>query len=81
MSNQKNNQTLDVNDTLAKSEAFITKYKKQIITAVVAIVVIVGGSFAYVYGYAKPQEDKAQECLGIVQKYILAQDFEHALKG
>lgn len=81
MSNQKNNQTLDVNDTLAKSEAFFIKYKKQVITAIVAVVVIVGGSFAYVYGYSKPQEDKAQECLGKVQQYIMAQDFEHALKG
>ena len=31
MSNQKNNQTLDVNETLAKSEAFFIKYKKQVI--------------------------------------------------
>lgn len=79
---QKKNQSLDVNDTLAKSEAYFIKYKKQIITAIVAIVVIVGGSFAYVYGIAKPNEEKAQESLGIVmQKYVMAQDFEHALKG
>lgn len=82
MSNQKNNQTLDVNDTLAKSEAFFIKYKKQVITAIVAVVVVVGGTFAYIYGYSKPREDKAQECLGIVmQKYAATQDFEHALKG
>ena len=82
MSNEKNNQALDVNDTLAKSEAFFIKYKKQVITAIVAIVVIVGGSFAYVYGYSKPREEKAQECLGIVmQKYVMTQNFELALKG
>lgn len=82
MNIQKKNQSLDVNDTLAKSEAYFIKYKKQIITAIVAIVVIVGGSFAYVYGIAKPNEEKAQESLGIVmQKYVMAQDFEHALKG
>ena len=79
---QKKNQSLDVNDTLAKSEAYFIKYKKQIITAIVAIVVIVGGSFAYVYGIAKPNEEKAQESLGIVmQKYVMTQGFEHALKG
>lgn len=79
---QKKNQSLDVNDTLAKSEAYFIKYKKQIITAIVAIVVLVGGSFAYVYGIAKPNEEKAQESLGIVmQKYVMTQDFEHALKG
>lgn len=83
MSNQaKNNSALDVNETLARSEAFFIKYKKQVITAIVAVVVIVGGSFAYVYGYSKPRENKAQECLGIVmQKYVMAQDYEKALKG
>lgn len=82
MSNQNNNQTLDVNETLVKSEAFVTKYKKQLITAIVAIVVVVGGTFAYIYGYAKPREEKAQELLGVVmQKYVMNQDFEKALKG
>ena len=82
MSNEKNKQALDVNETLAKSEAFFIKYKKQVITAIVAVVVIVGGTFAYIYGYSKPREEKAQECLGIVmQKYVMTQDFEHALKG
>lgn len=82
MSKQKKDQALDVNETLVKSEAFVIKYKKQLITAIVAIVVVVGGVFAYIYGYSKPREDKAQELLGIVmQKYIMKQDFEHALKG
>lgn len=82
MSNQKNNQALDVNETLVKSEAFVIKYKKQIIAALVAIVVIAGGTAAYIYGYAKPREDKAQELLGVVmQRYVMTQDFEHALKG
>lgn len=82
MSKQKKDQALDVNETLVKSEAFVIKYKKQLITAIVAIVVVVGGVFAYIYGYSKPREDKAQELLGVVmQKYIMKQDFEHALKG
>lgn len=82
MSNPKKQQSLDVSDTLAKSEAFVIEYKKQIIAALVAIVVVIGGIFAYIYGYAKPREEKAQELLGVVmQKYIMSQDFEHALKG
>lgn len=82
MSTQKKEQSLDVNETLAKSEAFVIKYKKQIITALVAAVIGVGGTLAYVYGYAKPREEKAQELLGVVmQKYVMTQDFEHALKG
>ena len=82
MSNEKTNQTLDVNDALAQSEAFVIKYKKHIITGAIAIVVVVGGFFAYLYGYSKPREDKAQELLGIVmQKYVMQQDYEKALKG
>ena len=82
MSTQKKEQSLDVNETLAKSVAFVIKYKKQIITALVAAVIGVGGTLAYIYGYAKPREEKAQELLGVVmQKYVMTQDFEHALKG
>ena len=82
MSTQKKEQSLDVNETLAKSEAFVIKYKKQIITALVAAVIGVGGTLAYIYGCAKPREEKAQELLGVVmQKYVMTQDFEHALKG
>lgn len=82
MSNQKKEQTLDVNETLAKSEAFVIKYKKQVIAVLVAAVLGVGGTLAYIYGYAKPREEKAQELLGVVmQKYVMTQDFEHALKG
>lgn len=79
---QKHRESLDVNDRIAKSEAFIIKYKKQVITALVALVVIVGGGFAWYYGYEKPREEKAQELLGVVmQRYIMTQDLEHALKG
>lgn len=82
MTNEKNKTALDVNDTLVKSEAFFIKYKKLVITAIAAIIVVIGGTFSYIYGYSKPREEKAQECLGIVmQKYVMAQDFEHALKG
>ena len=71
-----------MNDALAQSEAFVIKYKKQIIAAAVAVVVVVGGFIAYIYGYSKPREDKAQELLGVVmQKYVMQQDFEKALKG
>ena len=82
MSNQKNNQTLDVNETIVKSEAFVIKYKNQLLAAVAALVLVIGGTFAYIYGYSKPREDKAQELLGIaMQTYLPTQDYEKALKG
>lgn len=79
---QQKNQTLDVNDAIAQSEAFVVKYKQQLIMGLVALVVVVGGTIAYIFGYSKPREEKAQELLGVVmQKYVMAQDYEKALKG
>ena len=50
MSQNKKQNALDVNDKIAQSEAFISKYKKQLIIGIVAVVVIVGCTFAYIYG-------------------------------
>ena len=75
-------QALDVNDALAQSEAFAIKYKKQLIAGIVAVILVVGGTCGYIWGYQKPREDKAQELLGVVmQKYVMQQNFETALKG
>jgi len=77
-------QSLDVNDKLAKSEAFVIKYKKQLIYGIVALAIVVGGVCAYIFAYAKPQEQKAQELLGVaMQRYVMTQapDYNLALKG
>ena len=60
-----NNQkaSLDVNETLSRSEAFITKYKKQLIICTVTLLVLVGGFFGIRYGYLIPREEKAQSLL------------------
>lgn len=59
--NQKS--SLDVKEAITNSEAFFIKRKKQIIIAITAIVVIVGGYFAYNRFYATPREEKAQSQL------------------
>ena len=38
---------LDVNNAMAQSEAFIIKYKKQLLIALAAVAVVVGGGLAY----------------------------------
>ena len=79
---QKNTDTsLDVNEALSKSEAFITKYKKQLVAGVIALLVVVGGFFGLKYGYLQPREDKAQSLLTLGQQYLAQQDYEKALKG
>ncbi len=81
MTQQKQTQSLDVNDALSQSEAFIIKYKKAVIAGAVAIVVIVGGFFALKYGYFEPREEKAQSLLTAGQQYLMQGDYEKALKG
>ncbi len=47
------------------SEAFITKYKKPLIIAVVALLVIIAGIFSYKYFVSAPREEKASTALGL----------------
>lgn len=81
MATKKNDASLDVNEALSKSEAFIIKYKKQLVTAVIALLVIVGGFFGLKYGYLQPREDKAQSLLTLGQQYLAQRDYDKALKG
>lgn len=80
MANNKN-QALDVNESLNKSEAFVSKNKKPIIIAVCAIVVVLLGWFLYSQYVAAPREDKASTELGKGQQYFMANQFDKALNG
>ena len=51
MSQQKSKASLDVNDKIAQSEAFIIKHKMPLSIATVALIVIIGGFFAFKYLY------------------------------
>ncbi|MBR1593435.1 MAG: tetratricopeptide repeat protein [Bacteroidales bacterium] len=81
MAQKKQNTQLDVNETLSRSEAFITKNKKQLIICTVALLVIVGGFFGIKYGYLQPREEKAQTLLSLGQDYMLQGEYDKALKG
>ena len=74
------NPTLDVNDSIAKSEAFIAKYKNYIIIGLVAIAVIVAGGFAG-RSYLQGQNEKAQAQIGLGQRYFATGEWDTALKG
>src|SRR5574344_188204 len=72
---------LNVGDALTQSEAFIMKYQKQIIGAVVAIAIIIAGFFLYKRFYVEPREVKAQTALFPGQKYFEVDDYASALNG
>jgi tetratricopeptide (TPR) repeat protein len=79
MANKKQEGTYE--DTLNQSEAFFLKYKKAIIIAIAAIVVIVAGCILYHNYVAVPQEEEASTALAKGQEYLNAEQFDKALKG
>ncbi len=72
---------LEVDVILSKSEQFIEKFKKPIIYGVVAIAVIVGAYLAFHYGYAIPQNKKAEIALFKGEQYFARDSFSIALNG
>ncbi|MBQ8501591.1 MAG: tetratricopeptide repeat protein [Bacteroides sp.] len=78
---KKTNETLNVEEALTQSEAFLIKNKKTIIGAVVAVVLIIAGVVMYKNLYAEPREEKAQAALFKGQEYFEADAYEQALNG
>ncbi len=70
-----------VEETLSKNEAFFLKYQKQIIGAVVALVVIVAACILYNNYVAEPNAQKASTALAKGQEYFANQQYELALNG
>ena len=74
MANVKNVKEQNV-ETLNNKEAFFLKYKKPIIIAVAALVLIFGGVVLYKNFVSGPREDEASTALGKCQELFAAQQF------
>lgn len=72
---------VDVNETISKSEAFFNKYKKAIITTIVAIIVIIAGFMLWKQYVVKPREAEASTVLAKAEQYMMMQQYDKALKG
>jgi tetratricopeptide (TPR) repeat protein len=82
MANNNNQQAAPTAEqTFNQSETFFLKYKKAIICAVVAIVVVIAGVVLYKTYVSGPNEQKASTALAKGQAYFAAEDFEKALNG
>lgn len=77
----KNQQRVYSNNSLSNSETFFDKYKKAIIVAVLAIIVIIAGFFIYKAYVGGPREEKASTELAKGQEYFNAEQFDKALNG
>ena len=67
--------------TISQSEAFFLKYKKAIIGAVVALIVIIAGIVLYKTYVAAPNEEKASTAIARGQEYFAQGLFQQALEG
>ena len=76
-----NAQAPTASESLNIHEAFFLKYKKAIIIAVVAVIVIIAGVFGYISQISGPREDKASTMLGKGQTYFNNEMYEQALNG
>jgi len=81
MANKKEMGALDMNEGLNKSEAFFIKYKKAIIIAVVALILIITGIALYKAYVSAPRENKASTELAKAQEYFNMEQFDKALNG
>ena len=68
-------------ESLNKSEAFFLKYKKAIIAAVVAIIVLIAGAVLYKTYVSEPNEQKASTAIAKGQELFGLGQFEQALNG
>lgn len=73
--------SIDVTEQLGKAEQFLEKNKKAIAIIVGAVVLIVGGFFAYKKLYAQPREEQAQTEMFQAQYYLEKDSFNLALNG
>lgn len=73
--------SLNVEQTLISSEAFIEKYKKPIMYTFLVIVILVAGYFLYRSFVLTPREEKASELIFKGQQYFASDSYEKALNG
>ena len=67
--------------TLNQSEAFFLKYKKAVITVVLALIVIIVGAVLYKTYISEPREQKASTAIAKGQDYFAQGLFQQALEG
>lgn len=77
----KNEQKLNVEDAISLSEAFLVKYKKGILGGIIAVIILIGGFFAYKYLYMAPREIKAESAIFKGEEYFGKGAYEIALNG
>jgi len=71
----------DSQKVVKRAKGFWEQNKKLVLGAIVALVVIVGGYFAYDHFVATPKEEKANEAIWKAQQYLEMDSIKLALNG
>ena len=77
----KTEQVLEATENINNRKAFFMKYKKAILIAVAAIIVVIAGVFLYISQISGPREEKASTALSKGQTYFNNEMFEQAVNG
>ena len=77
----KTEQVLEATENINNREAFFMQYKKAILIAVAAIIVVIAGVFLYISQISGPREEKASTALSKGQTYFNNEMFEQAVNG
>lgn len=80
-SSQEDEVLVDVTQRLTNAERFFEENRKSITVIGVALFLIVGGYFAYLYLYQQPREKEAQEEIYRAQMYFEQDSLRLALQG
>jgi len=79
--NQKENEALNLEETISRSEMFIEKNKKLLVGIILLLVLLIAAIYLYKNYYVAARENKAQVALIQGQNYFQAGNFEAALNG
>ncbi len=73
--------TTTTTDVPERSQDFWSRYSKPILYAALALVLVVGGDFAYKQFIQKPNEQKAADAIAKAESYYRADSLQLALNG
>ena len=78
---EKEEPIVDVQETISKAERYIEENKKSLSIIVGAVVVLVGGYFAWTKLYLAPLEEEAQGQMFMAERYFEKDSLNKAING
>ena len=81
MSEQKDEPIVDVQETISKAELYIEENKKSLSIILGAVVVLVGGYFAWTKLYLAPLEEEARGQMFMAERYFEKDSLDKAING